>query len=85
MEMGRSGYEQPGTKLDGILSHQGGFPSKLKGMVEKQRGIGKGKQKAKGLHHNCVSTCRHVHTDCLTIECSDNHERVYVHINCLNC
>jgi hypothetical protein len=28
MEMGRSVYEQPGTKLDGILSHQGGFPSK---------------------------------------------------------
>jgi hypothetical protein len=21
-------YEQPGTKVDGILSHQGGFPSK---------------------------------------------------------
>ncbi len=28
MEMGRSVYEQPGTKVDGILSHQGGFPSK---------------------------------------------------------
>ncbi len=26
MEMGRS--VQPGTKVDGILSHQGGFPSK---------------------------------------------------------
>ncbi len=25
---GRSVYEQPGTKVDGILSHQGGFPSK---------------------------------------------------------
>jgi hypothetical protein len=26
--MGRSVYKQPGTKVDGILSHQGGFPSK---------------------------------------------------------
>jgi hypothetical protein len=25
MEMGRSVYEQPGTKMDGILSQQGGF------------------------------------------------------------
>jgi hypothetical protein len=25
MEMGRSVYEQPGTKVDGILSQQGGF------------------------------------------------------------
>jgi hypothetical protein len=28
MGMGRSVYEQPGTKVDGILSQQGGFPSK---------------------------------------------------------
>jgi hypothetical protein len=28
MEMGRSVYEQPETKVDGILSRQGGFPSK---------------------------------------------------------
>jgi hypothetical protein len=28
MEMGRSVYEQPGTKVDGILSHQAGFLSK---------------------------------------------------------
>jgi hypothetical protein len=28
MERGRSVYEQPGTKVDGILSRQGGFPSK---------------------------------------------------------
>ncbi len=25
MEVGRSVYEQPGTKVDGILSQQGGF------------------------------------------------------------
>ncbi len=52
--MGRSVYEQPGTKVDGILSHQGGFPSKYREMEEKQKGIRKGKQKARGLHHNCV-------------------------------
>ncbi len=28
MERGRSAYKQPGTKVDGILSRQGGFPSK---------------------------------------------------------
>ncbi len=28
VEMERSVYKQPGTKVDGILSHQGGFPSK---------------------------------------------------------
>jgi hypothetical protein len=30
MEMGRSVYEQPGTKVDGILSQQGGFQVKGK-------------------------------------------------------
>ncbi len=28
MGMGRSVYEQPRTKVDGILSHRGGVPSK---------------------------------------------------------
>ncbi len=28
MERGRSVYKQPGTKVDRILSRQGGFPSK---------------------------------------------------------
>jgi hypothetical protein len=28
MEMGRSVYEKPGTRMDGILSRQGGLPSK---------------------------------------------------------
>jgi hypothetical protein len=28
MQRGSSVYEQPGTKVDGILSRQGGFPSK---------------------------------------------------------
>jgi hypothetical protein len=52
--MGRSVYEQPGTKVDGILSQQGGFPSKYREMEERQRGIRKGKQKARGLRHNYV-------------------------------
>jgi hypothetical protein len=42
----------------------------------------RGSKKARGLRHNCVSTCIHVHIDCLSIECSDNHDRVYVHNNC---
>jgi hypothetical protein len=56
MEMGRSVYEQPETKVDGILSRQGGFPSKEREMERKQEGIRKGKQKARGLRHNCVVT-----------------------------
>jgi hypothetical protein len=28
LRMGRLVHEYPGTKVDGILSHQGGFPSK---------------------------------------------------------
>jgi hypothetical protein len=28
VERGSLVYKQPGTKVDGILSHQGGFPSK---------------------------------------------------------
>jgi hypothetical protein len=45
---GRSVYEQPGTKVDGILSHQGGFPSKQRDMEEKQREIRRG-SKSKGI------------------------------------
>ncbi len=44
MEMGRSVYEQPGTKVDRILPQQGGFQvskGKQKGMEEgsKSKGI----------------------------------------------
>jgi hypothetical protein len=49
MEMGRSVYEQPGTKVDGILSQQGGFQVS-KG---KRRGVKKepekGKAESKGI------------------------------------
>ncbi len=46
--MGRSVYEQPGTKVDGILSQQGGFQvskGKWKGGKKESE---KGKQKARG-------------------------------------
>ncbi len=48
MEMGRSVYEQPGTKVDGILSQQGGFQvgkGKRKGG---QKGMRKGKSRKQG-------------------------------------
>jgi hypothetical protein len=48
-EMGRSVYEQPGNKVDRILSQQGGFQvskGRRKGSKKKQE---KGKQKARGL------------------------------------
>jgi hypothetical protein len=49
MEMGRSVYEQPGTKVDGILSQQGGFQvskGKLKGGIKESE---KGKAESKGI------------------------------------
>jgi hypothetical protein len=52
--MGRSVYEQPGTKVNGILSQQGGFQvskGKRKGAKRNEK---REKQKAWGLRHNCV-------------------------------
>jgi hypothetical protein len=49
MEMGRSVYEQPGTKVDGILSQQGEFQvskGKRKGGKKK---LEKGKAESKGV------------------------------------
>jgi hypothetical protein len=49
MEMGRSVYEQPGTKVDGIQSQQGGFQvskGKWKGGKKESE---KGKAKSKGI------------------------------------
>jgi hypothetical protein len=63
--MGRSVCKQPGTKVDGILSQQGGFPSKYREMEERQRGIRKGKQKARGCAIITLSVYMHVHNDCL--------------------
>jgi hypothetical protein len=54
MGMGRSVYEQSGTKVDRILSQQGGFQvskGKLKGGKKE---LEKGKAEARGLRHNCI-------------------------------
>jgi hypothetical protein len=54
MEMGRTVYEQPGTKVDGILSQQGGFQvskGKRKGSKRNEK---REKQKARGLRHNAL-------------------------------
>jgi hypothetical protein len=57
VEVGRSVYEQPGTRVDRILSQQGGF------QVSKRDQKGESK-KARGSRHNCiVHIC--VHNDCL--------------------
>jgi hypothetical protein len=47
-EMGRSVYEQPGTKVDSILSQQGGFQVS-KGERKWANGMKKGKTKSKGI------------------------------------
>ncbi len=54
MEMGRSVYEQPGTKVDGILSQQGGFQVSKGKWKGGKKELERGKQKARGLRHNCV-------------------------------
>ncbi len=52
--MGRSVYEQPGTRVDEILSQQGGFQVSKGKWKEAKRDQKKEKQKARGLHPNCV-------------------------------
>jgi hypothetical protein len=49
MGMGRSVYEQPGTKVDGILSQQGGFQVSKGKQKGGKKGIGKGKAESKGI------------------------------------
>jgi hypothetical protein len=65
MEQGRSVYEQPGTEADRILSQQGGFQVSKKGTKRDQRGMGKEKQKARGLDYNCTVFYVRVHNECL--------------------
>ncbi len=52
--MGRSVYEQPGTKVDGILSQQGGFQVSKGNGREAKKNEKREKQKARGSHHNWV-------------------------------
>jgi hypothetical protein len=54
MEMGRSVYEQPGTKVDRILSQQGGFQVSRRETKGAKRNEKRGKQKARGLHRNML-------------------------------
>jgi hypothetical protein len=53
-EMGISVYEQPGTKVDRILSQQGGFQVSKRRRRGNKKKWGKGKQKARGLLHNAL-------------------------------
>ncbi len=63
--MGRSVYEQPGTKVDGILSQQGGFQVSRRETKGGKRNDKREKQKARGLRHDYVVRYIHVHSECL--------------------
>jgi hypothetical protein len=54
MEMGRSVYEQPGTKVDGILSQQGGFQVSRRETKGSKKKWEKEKTEARGLQRNYV-------------------------------
>jgi hypothetical protein len=64
-ETGRSVYEQPRTKVDRILSQQGGFQVS-KGEQRGAKGIKKGETESKGIARklHCSSYIR-VHSECL--------------------
>jgi hypothetical protein len=49
MEMGRSVYEQPGTKVDGILSQQGGFQVSKGKWKGGKKELERGKAESKGI------------------------------------
>jgi hypothetical protein len=63
--MGRSVYEQPGTKVDGILSQQGGFQVSKREVKGRQREWEKEKQKARGSRHNMLFIHTRVHNNCM--------------------
>jgi hypothetical protein len=54
LEMGRSVYEQPGTKVDGILSQHGGFQVSRRETKGGKKKWKKEKTEARGLHRNYV-------------------------------
>jgi hypothetical protein len=54
MEMGRSVHEQPGTKVDGILSQQGGFQVSRRETKGGKKKWEKEKTEARGSHSNYV-------------------------------
>jgi hypothetical protein len=53
-EMGRSVYEQPGNKVDRILSQEGGFQGSKGRRKGRKREWEKGKRKARGLLYNAL-------------------------------
>jgi hypothetical protein len=55
--------------VDGILSRQGGFPSKWKG-IESNVKIGKGSKKQGNCAMILLSTCTHVYNAQLNVECN---------------
>jgi hypothetical protein len=64
--MGRSVNEQPGTKVDRILSQQGGFQVS-KGKRKGAKGMRKGETESKGIAPQCIvhPTYIRVHSECL--------------------
>jgi hypothetical protein len=73
--MGRSVYEQPGTKVDGILSQQGGFQVS-KGKRKGGKREWEKKQKARGLRHNTLFIHMHVHNN--VCNCVNGCQLIYV-------
>jgi hypothetical protein len=53
-EVGRSVYEQPGNKVDRILSQQGGFQVSKGRRMGSKREWKREKQKARGLLYDCT-------------------------------
>ncbi len=65
MGMRRSVYEQPGTKVDGFLSQQGGFQISKGEWKGGKKELEKGKQKQRDCAIIALSIYMHVHNDCL--------------------
>ncbi len=63
-EMGRSIYEQPGNKVDWILSQQGGFQVSKGRRKGSKREWEKGKQKARGLFYGCTVIFMYIMNAC---------------------
>ncbi len=78
MEMGRSVYEQPETKVDGILSQQGGFQVSKGKQEGCKREWKEGKAEARGLRHNmCSFSCMYIIIAC---NCPNDCQPVYKYI-----
>jgi hypothetical protein len=74
--MGRSVYEQPGTKVDGMLSQQGGFQVSKGEVNGRQREWEKGKSRKQG---DCAMICCCVYI-IIVCKCPNDCQSVYVYI-----